>query len=81
MQCGVRGGLMLARSMLKYANKRGWCDIDEEETYLDEAVGWFVAVLGAGFQIWNGFGLPFPLNLILIPVRVLEGYLRWVVTE
>lgn len=81
VQCGVRGGLMFARSMLKYANKRGWCDIDEEETYLDEAVGWFVAVLGAGFQIWNGFGLPFPLNLILIPVRVLEGYLRWVVTE
>ena len=72
VQCGVRGGLMFARAGLKYAKKRGIVDLDDEDTYLDEIVGWTVAVLGAGFQIMNGFGLPFPLNVLLLPFRLLE---------
>mmetsp|Transcript_16228 Transcript_16228/g.33343 ORF Transcript_16228/g.33343 Transcript_16228/m.33343 type:complete len:399 (+) Transcript_16228:44-1240(+) len=81
VQCGVRGGLMAARAGLKYLKKRKIVDIDDEDTYLDEVVGWSLAFVGAGFQIWNGFGLPFPLNVIMLPARLLEGYLRWIVTN
>jgi hypothetical protein len=81
VQCSIRGGLMFSRAMLRYANDKEYVKIDEDDTYLDEIAGWGVAFLGASFQLWNGFGLPFPLNILLIPFRALEAYLRWVVTS
>jgi len=80
-QTAIRGGLTCSRALLRYANDKGLCKIDEEDTYLDEIVGWALASMGASFQLMNGWGLPFPLNVVLIPFRMLEAYLRWVVTS
>ena len=55
--------------------------IDFVDDYVDEIVGWFVAFVGIYFQIMSGFGLPFPMNLFLFPVSIMEGYLQWVVSE
>ena len=32
--------------------------------------------VGFGFQFFNGFTLPFPLNLIFLPLTILEWFLR-----
>lgn len=81
VQSGVRGGLMFSRRMLRYANEKGWVNIKEEDTYLDEIVGWFIAAIGVYFQITNYFGLPFPLNVLLYPVSLLEGSFVWIISE
>jgi len=76
VQSGIRGGLIFSRSLLRFANEKGWVTLDDEDTYIDEAVGWGLAVLGAGYQIMNRFNLPFPLNILLIPFRMLEAWLQ-----
>lgn len=85
-QSGMRGGLMFSRGLLRFANKRGLKSIfglslEEDSTYLDEAVGFFVAALGFYCQ-WNlGFAMPFPLNVFMMPVDLTEWYIRWSVTS
>ncbi|GMI00892.1 hypothetical protein TrVE_jg7161 [Triparma verrucosa] len=81
VQSSIRGGLMFSRGVIKYGRKRGWVDVDTDESMVDEYLGWGVAVLGASFQIVNGFGLPFPLNVLLLPVTMVEYYLKWVVSS
>ena len=81
VQCAIRGGLITSRALLRYANKKGVVKIDEEDTYVDEAVGWCLAFLGVSFQLMNGLSLPFPLNVLLIPFRMGEMYLRWAISS
>jgi len=49
---------------------------DPNESFLDEFVGYGIAALGFGFQFFNGFSLPFPLNLIFLPLTIIEFFLR-----
>ena len=53
---------------------------DPDESYLDEAVGYSLAAVGFLFQIFNGFSLPFPLNLIFLPLTIVEWFLRIQIT-
>ena len=39
-----------------------------------------LAVFGFVFQLYMGFGVPFPLNLLLLPVSMLEHFLMMFVT-
>ena len=50
---------------------------DANESFVDEAVGYSLAALGFTFQIFNGFELPFPLNLIFLPLTLIEWFLRF----
>tara|TARA_B110000305_G_C19283541_1_gene560530 strand:- start:24 stop:608 length:585 start_codon:yes stop_codon:yes gene_type:complete len=81
VQCAIRGGLLFSRGILRFLNKKGVIKLDEDETYLDEILGWTFAFFGASFQIFRGFSLPFPLNILLIPFRILEAWLQWIVTS
>jgi len=78
---GIRGGLFFARQAIKFTNSHGWTQIDEEKTYLDEGIGWFMAFLGIYVQLSHNFGLPFPINLLLLPFSVLEYVIYWCVTS
>eukprot|EP01039_Chlorochromonas_danica_P011465 gene11465-12824_t len=75
----IRGGLLFSRNILEYVSKMGIYAIDHEKTYLDEIVGYGLAVLGLFFQLSHGFGLPFPLNILLFPFTIAEYLLVWVV--
>lgn len=75
----VRGGLMCSRNLLEYCSKMGYAQIDHEKTYLDEIVGFALAFLGLVFQLRFGFGLPFPLNILLLPFSLAEYFLIWMV--
>ena len=54
---------------------------NEEESYLDEIIGWIVAAIGIYFQIRLGFSLPFPLNIILFPFSFVENTIVWCISE
>jgi hypothetical protein len=77
----MRGGLLLSRSLLKWANENGHLTLNEEDTYLDELIGYSVAALGFYTQWMWGFGLPFPFNIVMLPFTLLEWYIRWSVTS
>lgn len=76
-----RGGLMFSRHGIKYLVKQGYIShINLDETYIDEAVGWSLAVVGIYFQLSNWFGLPFPFWIVMMPVSIVEYVLQWIVT-
>eukprot|EP01129_Flabellula_baltica_P015625 TRINITY_DN8023_c0_g1_i1.p1 TRINITY_DN8023_c0_g1~~TRINITY_DN8023_c0_g1_i1.p1 ORF type:complete len:362 (+),score=84.70 TRINITY_DN8023_c0_g1_i1:121-1086(+) len=76
----IKGGLMFSRHIIIFLNKKGYLTINHEETYVDEVVGWGVALIGLWFQLSNFFSLPFPWNIILFPVTVCEWVLIWLIS-
>jgi len=81
---GLRGGRMFADgvcSLLIDYNLMSYVPFiaqpfDPEESYLDEAIGYSMAALGFSFQFFSGFQLPFPLNIIFLPLSLIEWFLR-----
>jgi len=41
---------------------------------------YIVFAAGFSYQLLNNFAIPFPFNVILFPVTLLEWILRWQVT-
>lgn len=80
-QSALRGGLMCSRALLKWANKRGLIEVNEEDTNMDEVIGYGLCLLGFYTQICWGFALPFPFNIVLLPFTTVEWYIRWSVTS
>ena len=78
----MRGGLLFSRSLLRWAQTKGYLSSWREgDTYADEVVGYAVASVGFYAQ-WNwGFGLPFPLSLLMWPFDGLEWYVRYTITS
>jgi len=74
------GGLMASRALLSLASQQGWVKVKVDESLVDEVAGWALCVVGAYFQLSSGFSLPFPLNIVLLPISVVEWFLTWAVT-
>jgi hypothetical protein len=70
---------MCSRNLLEYLSRQKILHIDADKSYWDEVVGYLLAALGLYFQLSRGFSLPFPLNLLLLPVTVAEYFLIWIV--
>ena len=81
---GLRGGRMFADGLIAYLTEQDMMSqvpfiaqpFDPEESYLDEGIGYTLAAFGFCFQIFNGFSLPFPLNLVFLPLTIIEWFLR-----
>ena len=50
--------------------------IDHEDTYVDEGIGLTLAAAGVYWQITRGFRVPFPVNIALAPLSLLERILK-----
>jgi hypothetical protein len=50
---------------------------DPDKSYLDEFIAYSLAACGFLFQITRGFVLPFPFDLLLFPLTLVEYFLRW----
>ena len=77
----IRGGAIAAKGLLYYLNKHNIIAIKDQDTYLDELVGYIIAICGFLLQFTTGFSLPFPLSLLLFPLRVIEFTLVWAVMD
>jgi len=76
-QTGVRGGLLFTRSLMRLAIDRKIMNIDPDDSMLDEISGWTLALVGVYFQLSQGFMLPFPFNIVLLPLSIIEWILRY----
>jgi hypothetical protein len=61
--------------------KKEFLLINEDESYIDEIIGWTVAAVGIYFQIRLGFSLPFPLNVLLFPFSIAENTIVWLISK
>ena len=81
----LRGGKMFAEALFAFLNDRGWLarlpcvakPFDPNDSYLDEVVGYLLAGCGFVFQLKMGFELMFPLNLVFLPLTIIEWFLRF----
>jgi len=77
----MRGAYLFVGGVSGYAVRhgyvqRGWV----ERGSIPACVLWGgLVALGAGWQFGNGFRIPFPLNLLLLPVSIVEAMLVFVV--
>lgn len=81
----IVGGLMITRALMRFCVRHGHTfggliPKNDEDTYLDEILGWGIAFLGFSFQFMMGFSLPFPLNLFCWPIGILERLVQYQVT-
>eukprot|EP00756_Hemistasia_phaeocysticola_P006270 Hpha_TRINITY_DN13755_c1_g1::TRINITY_DN13755_c1_g1_i1::g.142487::m.142487 len=76
VQSAMRGGLMFSRHAFRFARRRKW-KVPPEGTWWDDVVGYSVAAAGLYAQLRMSFRVPFPLNIILLPVSALEWWLHW----
>mmetsp|Transcript_53999 Transcript_53999/g.150177 ORF Transcript_53999/g.150177 Transcript_53999/m.150177 type:complete len:469 (-) Transcript_53999:112-1518(-) len=77
----IRGGLLFARHLLAFCNEKGYLKFeDHNKSYLDEMIGWSIAAFGFVLQFMLGFSAPFPLNVVLFPLTVLETFVIWSVS-
>lgn len=79
---GLRGGTMFANALFAFLEDRGWlakmpCEGVFKTPYLNEAVGYPVAAVGFYTQLRYGFTLPFPLNLILLPLTIVQWLIEY----
>ena len=82
----LTGALIISRTLLKIAHKKGvtmngLIPADDKDTYIDEAASYVFAFLGIWFQFKLNFDLPFPFNLFLWPVEMVEQLIRWSITK
>lgn len=76
----MRGGQMCGGGIVRFLNRKKIIDFNEDDSYLDEAVGYGLAAFGMLYQLANWFGLPFPFSLLLWPVTLLEWSLSVAIT-
>lgn len=51
-------------------------NFDPNESVLDEIVGYIIAAQGLMFQLTQDFALPFPWNMLLSPLTLVEWLIR-----
>jgi len=81
---GLKGGKMFADAVLQMAMDYDMMKylpfieqpFNADESFVDEAIGYSVAFFGFSFQFFSGFQLPFPFNIIFLPLSIIEWFLR-----
>jgi len=82
LHCAVAGSLIFSRALVPFLNQRGVLHIENlEDTYLDEIIGWALAVVSIFTQAAFHFKLLFPFNVVLSPVLLVEWSLRLCASE
>jgi len=75
----VRGGQIAGDALVVMLKNAGILKHGPHDSFADEVVGYLLAFFGLATQIKHGFSLPFPANLLLVPVSFVEVGLRWCV--
>lgn len=77
----MRGGNLFAKGVFKFASRKGYTAPFDESSIVMSVVGIAMAIPGFYWQISSGFSMPFPLNILLLPVSTVEWWLTWMVNS
>lgn len=83
VQSGLMGGGLVGAGLIHFMMKTPCMKgrtFDPEKHYIDEALGLPIAFMGIWFQLSHGFSLPFPFNIALLPLTIVEEVLRFCIT-
>jgi len=73
----IRGAQMCLRGALYYLKKEGHTiELDEHSIVFSAIVG-VLSLCGFWWQVSSSFSLPFPLNILLFPLQLVENFLFW----
>jgi hypothetical protein len=81
----LRGGKMFAEGLFDLLDEKGWIQklpcfksgYDPDATFLDEYTGYAIAALGFSYQFVTLYQLPFPINIVFLPLDIVEYFLRY----
>lgn len=81
----LRGGKMFGEALFALLDEYGLLKklpfikqpFDHNESYLDEIAGYLIAAAGFYTQLRYGFSLAFPLNLVFLPLSIVEWILEY----
>lgn len=80
VQCASRGASVFVRNAIKLAKEKGLMEDNiTMESQKARAMVTMVAVLGFSWQMSNRGSIPFPLNVFLFPLSLLESTLSFLV--
>eukprot|EP00392_Amoebophrya_sp_AT5.2_P008861 g8889.t1 len=68
----IRGGQLFGVNLVRYLNRIGKIDFNEDDSLIDEFAGYGAAGCGFLFQFYMGFSLPFPLWIVMLPLSIAE---------
>ena len=51
-------------------------DYDPDNSILDDVIGWILSAQGFWFQMSSGFAVPFPFNILMLPLTMMEVFLK-----
>lgn len=74
--CAISGALTFSRALIAFLNERGITNIDTDESWIDEITGWILAAFSIVLQAIFGTNLIFPFNILLLPFRGVEAFLK-----
>lgn len=77
----IRGGHIAAAGVVVYLHKYKFISVSADDTLVDEVVGYIIAAFGFLIQATTGFHLAFPLNLLLLPISIVEWLLVWMIMK
>lgn len=87
---GLRGGKLFAEALFGMLADYGLIEkipwegcrkvFDPSTSYLDEALAYSLAAAGIYTQVFSGFAIFFPLNIVLMPLSAIEWFLRYQIT-
>lgn len=78
IDCALRGSQMFVRHLLRRAHMHNMLTSVTDATKAAQYMAMGMATLGFLWQMAHGSGLPFPLNLLLLPLTIMESVLRLV---
>lgn len=81
LHCAVSGSLIFSRALVSFLHMRGQIKVNIDDTYLDEIIGWCLALVSIAVQGLFGFHLIFPFNVLFAPFLGIEWTLRYYASD
>lgn len=75
----IRGGHLVVTNLILLGQKHGYAADIEPTSSKATALAFLVAGMGFYWQLSNAFGLPFPLNVLFLPLSILEWFIEFAV--
>jgi len=80
VQSAFFGGMIASRALLELLRQRQLMAASDDETYLDEAIGWTLGASGIYVQLFKGGPVPYFMTPLFWPLDFVEAVLKWNVT-
>jgi len=80
VQSGFCGGMIASTALLALLRERKVIEFTDDQTFVDEVLGWSIGACGIYVQLFKGGPVPYFMSPLLWPLDIVERLLQWNVT-